>query len=273
MMKSLYYEGNSLLHHLNPLTKIIATAPVIVFLALVTDPWTPMLFILLYGLTTVILGRIPVRQYLKTVAPMLFFVTGFLIVYPIVVSSERVAGTPIVLELGPLVVRWGGVVFGIATALRVISLILGSLLFVLTTDSGDFIRALIQQWRLPYRIGYGAMAAYRFVPMLNSELAVIQAAHKVRGISDKGGLRAQYERVRRYAVPLLATAIRKAERTALAMDGRAFGAFDERTYYRHMAFAARDWWFIVCFWIVSLALILILKQTGLLGPLVLLQNF
>ena len=73
--------------------------------------------------------------------------------------------------------------------------------------SMDFIRALVQQWRLPYRIGYIAMAAYRFVPMLSSELHVIQNAHKVRGISNRGGLRAQYDRAKRYAVPLLATVI------------------------------------------------------------------
>jgi energy-coupling factor transport system permease protein len=57
------------------------------------------------------------------------------------------------------------------------------------------------------------------------------------------------------------------------MDGRAFGAFEDRTYYRRMVFAARDWWFVACFWLASLTLVLVLKQTGLLGPLVLLQSF
>lgn len=272
-MKGFYYESDSLLHSLNPLTKIIATAPVILFLALVTDPWTPAAFILLFGLTTIVLGQMPFIRYIKTVAPLLLLVTGFLIVYPVVVDPARVAGTAVAFQLGPLEVRWGGIVFGLATALRILSLILGTLLFVLTTDSTDFIRALVQQWRLPYRIGYSAMAAYRFIPMLNSELAVIRSAHKVRGISDRGGLQAQYDRAKRYAVPLLATAIRKAERTALAMDSRAFGAFETRTYYRRLYFKPSDWLFVILFWLLSLAIILTLHQAGLLGSLVLLQDF
>jgi energy-coupling factor transport system permease protein len=272
-MESYYYGGDSLLHRLNPLAKIIATAPVLLFLALVTDPWTPAAFILLFSLVSVICGRIPLVRYLKTVGPLIFLVTGFLIVYPLVVDPARVAGTAVVFALGPVVVRWGGVVFGVATALRIFALMLGTLLFVLTTDSMDFIRALVQQWRLPYRIGYSAMAAYRFVPMLSSELDVIQNAHKVRGISDRNGLRAQYDRAKRYAVPLLATAIRKAERTALAMDSRAFGAFETRTYFRQLAFATRDWLFVITFWGVSLALVLTLAHAGLLGSLVLLQDF
>jgi energy-coupling factor transport system permease protein len=272
-MKSYYCDQDSFLHRLNPLSKVVATAPVLLFLALVTDPWTPAAFILLFGLVSIGLGSIPILRYVKTVAPLITLVTGFVIMYPLVVDPARVAGTAVAFEIGPLVVRWGGVVFGLATALRIFSLMLGTMLFTLTTDSMDFIRALVQQWRLPYRIGYSAMAAYRFVPMLGSELEVIKNAHKIRGISDRGGMRAQFDRAKRYAVPLLATAIRKAERTALAMDSRAFGAFETRTYSRQLVFAPRDWIFVIAFWAVSLGTVLTLARAGLLGSLVLLQDF
>jgi energy-coupling factor transport system permease protein len=74
-------------------------------------------------------------------------------------------------------------------------------------------------------------------------------------------------------VPLLATAIRKAERTALAMDSRAFGAFETRTYFCQVALAPHDWLFVIAFWGLSLALIFALAKAGLLGSLVLLQDF
>jgi energy-coupling factor transport system permease protein len=41
-------------------------------------------------------------------------------------------------------------------------------------------------------------------------------------------------------VPLLTGAIRKAERVALAMDARGFGAYPTRTYYRRSVFTWRD---------------------------------
>lgn len=115
------------------------------------------------------------------------------------------------------------------------------------------------------------MAAYRFVPMLNFELTVIRAAHKIRGISDRGGLKAKFEQTKRYALPLLSTAIRKAERTALAMDSRAFGAFENRTYYRMQKFTLRDLLFILTFWIIGIVIIVTLKQLGLFGPLLVFQ--
>jgi energy-coupling factor transport system permease protein len=50
---------------------------------------------------------------------------------------------------------------------------------------------------------------------------------------------------RRLAIPLLAAAIRRSERTALAMDARAFGAFADRTYLRSMKVHGSDVGFVL----------------------------
>ncbi|MCS6847051.1 MAG: energy-coupling factor transporter transmembrane component T [Anaerolineae bacterium] len=272
MMQAIYVEGDSFLHRLNPLSKVMAVLPVMVFVTLATDPWTPLAISTLNVIVLLVLGRIPPGRLFKILALLALLMLIFLIVYPLVVRRELVQHTPLLFALGPIQVYQGGLLFGVAIALRVFCLIALSLPFSLTTDSSDFIRALVQQWRLPYRVGYSAMAALRFVPMLQIELWVIQAAHRVRGVSDKGGLRAQYDRLKRYTVPLLATAIRQAERTALAMDGRAFGAFETRTYFKRMAFARRDVAFVLGFWLACGLIVLALARAGLLGPLVLVQR-
>lgn len=271
-MQTFYVETHSFLHRLNPLSKVLAPLPVLLFVALTTEPWTPLSFIIFTTLTILVMGRIPPQNFLRIAVPLMLLMSGFLIMYPLVVRRELVDHSPLLFEFGPIAVYQAGVVYGLATALRIYSLILLSLLFTLTTDASDFIRALVQQWRLPYKIGYSALAAFRFVPMLRNELRIIQAAHRVRGISDKGGLRAQYDRAQRYAIPLLATAIRQAERTALAMDGRAFGAFETRTYYRHFSFQRHDIIFISGFWLISLLIVLALWQIGLLGSFVFIQE-
>ena len=271
-MQTYYHAADAPLQRLNPLSKLLAIAPVAIFIALTTEPWTPLVFSVFIGLVILGLGRVPLRLFARVAIPTLIFTLGFVLLYPLFVRRELVDHTSILLSLGPVVVYLGSVHLGAATALRIAALLMLSALFTLTTDSSDFIRALVQQWHLPYRIGYSALAAFRFVPMLQSELNVIRAAHRVRGISDKSGLRAQYDRLRRYAVPLLATAIRRAERTALAMDGRAFGAYDTRTYFRRMAFGRRDVIFIVAFWLACAAIVVGLQQFGVLGPLVMLRS-
>ena len=271
MMKSFYYFGDSFLHRLNPISKIIATAPLVVLALFATDPWTLAIFCILFGLVTLLLGKIPPRHYFKIVTPLLIFSFIFVVTYPFFVSVDRVAKTPIAFEIGSITVYWEGIIFAIVIALRMCTIIMSALLFSLTTSFNKFVGALVQQCKVPYRIGYSTMAAYRFVPMLNFELAVIRAAHKIRGISDRGGLKTKLKQAKRYAVPLLSTAIRKAERTALAMDSRAFGAFKDRTYYHIHRFTRRDFLFILTLWLIGIAVVVILKQMGLFGQLLLFQ--
>lgn len=149
---------------------------------------------------------------------------------------------------------------GLSAALRILAVFALTLMFVLTTDPQDFARALVQQCGLPYRLGYVAVAAYRLVPRFAADVRTIRAAHMVRGA--KGGFGGAYGRLRRYSVPLLAGAVRHAERVALAMDSRAFGAHDRRTYLRRLRFARPDLAFVTLFWSASLALALLLHLPG-----------
>jgi energy-coupling factor transport system permease protein len=266
-VQTFYYQVDSPLHRLNPLSKLLAVLPALIFVALTNDLWTPLVFICLVVLLILGVSRVPSARFIQIVGPLLLLLFGFVLFYPFAVRPELVEHTPVLLRLGPLTVYTGGILYGLEAALRACAMLLLSLFFTLTTDASDFIRAMVQQWRLPYKLGYGALAAFRFVPLLQSELSTIQAAHKIRGIADRGGIRVHYERLRRYAVPLLATAIRRAERTALAMDGRAFGALPQRTYHRQFRFRRRDYLFVGGFWLLCLLIGLIFWYTGLLGTL------
>jgi energy-coupling factor transport system permease protein len=271
MQETYYIETTSLLHRLNPLTKLLMTLPPLLFLALTTDPWCPASFIVLVSLLILLIGRVPLRRFLRLALPPFLLLLSFLLSYPFLVRRELVEHSLLLWHSGPLMLYQAAIWLSVSATLRVYAFLMLSLPFTLTTEASDFIRALVQQWRLPYKLGYGVMAAFRFVPMLQSELHMIQAAHKIRGISEKGGPKAQFARLKRYLVPLMATAIRRAERTALAMDGRAFGAMATRTYYTRMHFSARDLWFSVSWYLLCLLVVILLWQTHLLGPLVFFQ--
>ena len=126
-----------------------------------------------------------------------------------------------------------------------------SLLAGLTTTGPEFVRALVQNLRVPYRLGYTALAALRFVPRFGHELEVIRAAHRVRGTDGGRGPIAAVRRTISTAIPLLASAIRHAERVALAMDARAFGAHATRTERIISRWRPRDTVFVISFWLVS----------------------
>jgi hypothetical protein len=52
---------------------------------------------------------------------------------------------------------------------------------------------------------------------------------------------------------------------ALAMDSRAFGAHERRTYLRRLRFAQRNLAFVALFWLGSLALVLLAHAASSLG--------
>lgn len=140
-----------------------------------------------------------------------------------------------------------------------------SLISGLTMSGPDLVRASVQHLRVPYRIGYTALAAFRFVPRFRHELGVIRAAHRVRGHHGGRGPFARLARGWGYIVPLLAGAIRHAERVALAMDARAFGAYPTRTERHLVPWRTRDTVFVAAAVAVSAAIFWMLFPWGLSG--------
>jgi energy-coupling factor transport system permease protein len=179
------------------------------------EPITPVLVVVLSCAVTRGLGRVP---WIVLGRPMLFGVPAALGVFW--TYSLFYGGS------GP---AW---LYGATMSTRLLAIMSASLMFVLTTDPSQFVRSLIHQAHVSPRIAYSVFAAYRFVPLLEVEFRSIRAAHQMRG--GVGG-RSFFDPVRElfgYAIPLLATAVRRGERVALAMESRGFGALPRRTYFR-----------------------------------------
>ncbi|WP_404437364.1 energy-coupling factor transporter transmembrane protein EcfT [Microbacterium aerolatum] len=240
------------LNHLNPLAKVGAVLPAMVLLIFVRDLATPLLFFAFSYALLLIGARITPRTaaLLFLAVPLGVVMIGF--GFSIWVDASGVDDTVPFLQIGGWTLFTEAVQIGFATALRLAAILALALIGGLTTTGPDLVRASIQQLHVPYRIGYTALAAYRFVPRFGYELSVIRAAHRVRGHGAGGqwGGRGPFARLARgwgYIVPLLAGAIRHAERVALAMDARAFGAHPTRTERHLVPFRTRDTVFIVLF--------------------------
>ncbi|PTL73236.1 cobalt ABC transporter permease [Rathayibacter caricis DSM 15933] len=252
------------LHGLNPLSKAVAPMPAMVALVVVRDAATPLAFLLVAMALLLVGARMSRRAVTAVLLGFPIAVAVLTVSFTAWVDPARVDDSAVLLEVGGLQVRAGALQIGLATALRLASLSGLALLGGLTTTGPDLVRALVQQLHVPYRIGWTALAAYRFVPRFAHELAVIRAAHRVRGTVAGRGPVALLRRWLGYVVPLLASAIRHAERVALSMDSRAFGAHPTRTQRYPVPFRARDVVFVVVFWAGTAALLLTLPSSGIL---------
>lgn len=243
------------LYGLNPLAKLVAPLPAMVVLVFVRDLATPAAFLALAYAVVLVGARLSVRLVLGLglAVPAGIVVLG--LGMSLWADPTRVDQSVAVLTVGPWTLYGGALAVGFATALRLGAILALALAAGITTHGPDLVRATVQQLRVPYRVGYTALAAFRFVPRFGHELDVIRQAHRVRGAHGGRGPFAALARWWGYIVPLLAGAIRHAERVALAMDARAFGAFPDRTERHLVPFRRRDVVFVTVFWVVSAALL------------------
>jgi energy-coupling factor transport system permease protein len=240
-----WQPGDSFLHRLNPLTKLGLCVPVAVLVSFAREPTTPLAVAILALLTTRYLGQVPWSVLIR---PLLFaLLLGFGLFW-----------TYALFYVGP----GSAVVYAAAMGLRLVAIFMASTLFVVTSDPTELVRAMMHQLHLPQRIAYSIFAAYRFVPLVEVELANIRAAHQLRGGAGHRGPLAWLREIAGYAIPLLALTVRRGERVALAMESRAFGALPRRTFYRVTTLGWRDGAFTAAALVVLGALAVRLVMLG-----------
>lgn len=155
------------------------------------------------------------------------------------------AGEPLVGWL-PWVTR-EGLSTGGFFAWRVALMVTGAGLLTATTspvDLGDALERLLRPlaWvRIPvHELAMIAVIALRFVPTLLEEARRIMKAQQGRGASFEGGLVAKARGALPVLVPLFASAFRRADELALAMDARCYRGAAGRTKYVELRLDGRD---------------------------------
>lgn len=246
------------LYALNPLAKLAAPVPVMVVVMFSRGIALPLAFIVFATAVLLIGARLSGRAIAALllgipVAALVLGVTFGVWVDPSSVADHPAASVALV-SIGDWDFTLAAYLVGFATGLRILAILLLSLIAGITSTGTEFVRSMVQNLRVPYRLGYTALAALRFVPRFGHELEIIRAAHRVRGTDVGRGPVAAVRRSLGYIVPLLASAIRHAERVALAMDARAFGAHRSRTERHLSPWQVRDTVFVACFLAVSIVI-------------------
>lgn len=251
------------LHRIHPLAKFGATTAALVSVFFVNTPWIPGAISLLAVLVLLAGTRLTWFQRALVVLGMPLLAAVLAVTLGIWVDPRLTVGTQTLFEIGDWQFRRGALESGFATSMRLMAIVSLSLVGGLTTSGADFVRALVQQLRVPYRFGYAGLAAMRFVPRFRHELSIIRQAHRARGISFGSGPVGWTRRQLASLVPLLAAAMRHADRVALSMDARAFGYRETRTERQLVPVRAGDWVFLVLFLLAVAAIFVAGATLGL----------
>lgn len=256
-----HYESDSWLHRRSPVAKLVAHLIVTLAVTVIFDPLTPLAFLLAAAAAGLGLARIGAGQLMSALLPF------WALALSLGASNAFLArgGQSAVLwQLGPLTATEQGLSVGGALAGRTLVVATLTLLFMMTTDPTDLVRSLTQHARVPARLAYAMLAAYRFLPLLGDEWRTIRLAQRLRGRGRRHGPLGWVGVQVRTLVPLLAGAIRRADRVAVAMNSRGFDRQEQRTQYRQIPFGRADVVLIAATLLCTVALLLVSAKLGIL---------
>ncbi len=239
-----YIPRDSLVHHLDPRTKIIAVTLLMVVIFLVPDFGG---YLLLSGflLGVLLLAQIPLRFVGRGLRPALFLL-AFTVVLNLFFSGIQ-GGTPL-LQLGPLLVTRESLARSLFIAYRLIALIVVTSLMTFTTSPVALTDGLERLMRPFRRIGVPAhelammmTIALRFIPTLLEETEKIMKAQMARGADfRRGSIIKRARAVIPILVPLFVSAFRRADELALAMEARCYRGGEGRTQMKELRYGRAD---------------------------------
>ncbi|MFN3764085.1 MAG: energy-coupling factor transporter transmembrane component T family protein [Aliihoeflea sp.] len=238
-----------MLSTLHPLPKLIVCLVWLAASIAVFDPRFQAGIVVLSALAMIVIERRSPLLVLALMIPFALFGFGFLTTATLFreesdFATRMAAETP-----------FGSPAFsaGIVLFLRAIACGMVSAVFVMTTEPGRFIKALMANWHLSPRIGYALFSALHLVPDLASEAQQIRLARAMKRGRAPRRLPGPLETAS-LVVPLLAFAIRRANRAAIAMEARGLGTVSVRTIVGAPQLRPAD----AIFTIVALALLAVL---------------
>lgn len=223
--------GNSVLHRINPLPKMVWAIGVL-FLSFATRNPAILGVTVLLGLLLVVIARIW-RAYLQVM--MILLPIGLtLIVLQSIAPAFPKPWTPIV-GLGPFTIYQEGIYSGVTLLLRILSMTTFALVMIMTSHPSDIFTSL-QKIGMPYVMNFILTMTLQLIPILQSEFSIVLNAQKARGMKGTG-----FSALLPSMVPIFAGSIERVQQLSISLESRAFGSTGAKTSFRQVTMSLKDY--------------------------------
>ncbi len=223
--------GNSFIHRLNPIAKLVWVLAVLVISFATRNP------LFLIALSIVGLGLVTMagiwRQFSRVMLILLPVATS-LIVFQSVAPAFPQPWTPIA-TIGPFTIYQEGIYSGLSLLARATSMTIFALVMIMTTHPSDLFTSL-SRLHVPYVLNFMLAMTLQLIPVLQREIGVVMSAQKSRGMKSTG-----FGAVIPSFVPVFAGAIERVQQLSISLESRAFGSSGHKTSYRQVAVRPVDW--------------------------------
>jgi energy-coupling factor transport system permease protein len=241
-----YVPVDSVIHRLDPRTKIILTLSVMI-LAVATISLRIYFLISFFLLTLSFASRIPFSYFFRNLKSFLWLFLFTFILHIFFTSGETIK----FLSYKFIKLSYEGVANGIIYSWRLAIFIFCAAFLSLTTQAVELTDATFKSFSPLKKLKFPieelsliTMISLRFVPLLLEEAFNLKKAQMSRGASFEGGLIKRIKKTLPLLIPLFVSSFRKADELALALDARGFRSGQERTSFQRLIFKRSDYLFL-----------------------------
>lgn len=237
-----YYPVDSVIHRLDPRTKLFGTMIFIISLFFANSLLCYLAAAVFMG-AAVKLSKVPFRfivRGLKAIVLLLLISIAFNL---FLTDGEEL------FRIGFLRVTREGAALAFFMGMRLMYLVVGSSIMTLCTTPNQLTDGLEKSLGGLKRIGVPVheismmmSIALRFIPILVEETDKIMKAQMARGADfESGNLIQKAKNMIPLLVPLFVSAFRRATDLAMAMEARCYRGGEGRTKMKPLRYAPRDW--------------------------------
>lgn len=237
-----YLPGNSVIHRLDPRTKLVGMLAYIILIFLAASFWG-YLAAAAFLVLVAALAQVKVGFLVRSVRPLLF-----ILLFTMVINLLFTTGETIYWKWWFFTISKEGILTAVYMALRLTFLMVGSQLLPLTTSPlmlTDAIESLLRplsKLKFPvHELGMMMTITMRFIPALMEETDKLMKAQASRGADfESGNILRRARNMVPLLVPLFVSAFRRAEELALAMEARCYRGGKGRTRMKSLHFSRLD---------------------------------
>lgn len=259
-----YFPGQSVIHRLDPRTKLTMLVAYIVALFL-AEGWVSYGLVFVFLAVVIRLSTIPLKSILRGMKPLVM-----ILIFTGVLNLFFTQDGEVLVKFWVLTVTSGGLSRALMMMARILMLISGTFLLTYTTSPialTDGLEALMNPLKkvgVPvHELSMMMCIALRFIPTLIEETDKIMSAQKARGADfESGSLTDRAKALIPILVPLFISAFRRADELATAMECRCYQGGEGRTKMKQLHYHREDF-LSYCAGAVLLVAVIVLKTFAL----------
>lgn len=231
-----YAAGDSFLHRLNPMTKLLLALLMCVSCFISKEHF----FIIGIIVLNLIVGYIA-GVFDRTLLLLRGLIKISLVLFVVQVFFVRTGHILIHFPLN-IYITVDGLLFSSLIVLRLIGATMPLALMLSITQMNDLSNVLVSRLFIPYKYAFALTTAIRFVPVFANEMSEIIEAQTARGVEfDTKNILKKIKLILPLCVPLLISSVKKIEANAISAQLRGFNLRQRGSGYKKYKMKAPDW--------------------------------